>query len=307
MSSVLKEQKEGLITYSECPWCASPNISAFIRADDRSGKGSPFTIFECQDCSFHFTQNVPDPEHIAPYYDFQEYISHSDTQSSLTDKLYHSVREYMLSRKFRLIKKYHHGNHQRILDYGSGTGYFLNKMASKGWEVSGVEIDDDARELSIKNFKVTVQAPHQFSASSETYDVITLWHVLEHLYDFKEKIQDFHDWLRPGGLLVLALPNHLSLDAKILGKDWAAYDVPRHLWHFNPAIIKQMAKKYNFKFIGSHNMPMDAFYVSILSNQILKNNFTAVIKGAFVGLISNLNSMIFPGKSSSHIYVLRKT
>ncbi len=299
-------QTASLITHEGCPWCESTRLKTRFETIDRSGSGEAFPIVECLECEFVFTQKVPTAETIGPYYDFDEYISHSDTKENLVDKTYHWVRERMLKRKYKLIKKHSQGDNLRILDYGSGTGYFLNYVKTMGWDVTGVEINEQARKVAKDKFGLNLNPPELFDQLRGPFEVISLWHVLEHLYDFKEKFQAFYQKLTSGGILVLALPNHTSLDSKWLKQDWAAYDTPRHLWHFAPKNIKLMAAKYGFQYEASYAMPFDAYYVSILSHQLKSKNVLSLLKGGFLGWLSNINCTFNPEKASSIIYILKK-
>lgn len=301
MNAVLEKR----IEHSCCPWCGSEDIHFHFKTFDRSGSGETFPIHTCKSCSFCFTQEVPSPETIGPYYDFEEYISHSDTTKTLTDRIYHWVRNQMLNRKFKLLVKHCITPGKSILDFGSGTGYFLNHVKQKGWQTKGIEINDEARKYAQQQFDLEILAPDKFEQIDQQFDAITLWHVLEHLYDFKTKLEQFHHKLVDQGLLILALPNHRSWDAKFLGKDWAAYDTPRHLWHFTPTVIEKMANANNFELVKYYPMPFDAFYVSMLSYQ-LKNAPLSSLRGGIVGLISNINCTFDRSKGSSIIYILRK-
>ena len=305
----MKIEQSGLqiIVHQKCPWCGSSTLKTLYDAGDRSGSGVKFPIVKCDDCQFVFTQNAPIPEAIAPFYEFEEYISHSDSQSSITDKAYHWVRSRMFKKKERIIRKHGPGKRPgRILDYGSGTGYFLHHMLKTGWQATGVEINESARSYSIDKFGLNVSQPNDFDRIAGPFEVITLWHVLEHLYDFKEKLNAFHTLLVPNGILVLALPNLQSYDARRLKKDWAALDAPRHLWHFTPGVIKQIAEHYGFNYEKVYPMPYDAFYVSILSYQLRQDNFLALLKGGITGLLSNLSCTFNSEEASSVIYILRK-
>jgi 2-polyprenyl-3-methyl-5-hydroxy-6-metoxy-1,4-benzoquinol methylase len=299
-------QIASLIVHDACPWCASNRLETQFETIDRSGSGEVFPIVQCLDCDFVFTQKVPTADFIGPYYDFDEYISHSDSKISIIDKVYHWVRERMLKRKYNLIKKHHDGDSSRILDYGSGTGYFLNFMQTMGWDVTGVEINEHARKVAKDKFGLQLNPPELFNQLNGPFEVISLWHVLEHLYDFTDKLQEFYQKLSPGGLLILALPNHTSMDAQWLKQDWAAYDTPRHLWHFAPKNIKQMAAKYGFQYEANYAMPFDAYYVAILSNQLKRKNFISLVKGGLLGLLSNINCTFNTEKASSIIYILKK-
>lgn len=293
------------IHYQECPLCASKKIELTLATEDYSISKDSFQIYECADCSFHFTQNAPSPTSIAPYYKSDVYISHSDTKEGLVNKIYHSARELMLNRKRKLIQKLTPG--KKILDIGSGTGYFLNHTKKNGFEVVGIEIDEDARNATQKNFNIKVEEPSVLLNGNlpQKVDVATMWHVLEHLHDMDGYMTSIHNQLNDDGVLLIAVPNYTSYDAQHYGKYWAAYDVPRHLWHFSPKTVAKLAHKNGFEVVDQKRLPLDPFYNSLLSEKY-KSNKLSLIFGAVFGLISLLVSYINPSRSTSPIYILKK-
>jgi 2-polyprenyl-3-methyl-5-hydroxy-6-metoxy-1,4-benzoquinol methylase len=293
------------ITFEKCPLCSSKKIEMALATEDYSISKDAFEIFKCNDCSFHFTQNMPSPAAIGPYYKSDVYISHSDTKEGLVNRIYHSAREMMLRKKRNLIQQLTSG--KKLLDIGSGTGYFLNSMKQNGYEVTGVEIDEAARNATLKNFGIKVNPPATLLEGKlkEKVDVITLWHVMEHLHDMDGYMQSMHDLLKPEGYLLIAVPNYTSFDAQYYGKYWAAYDVPRHLWHFSPKTIAKLAYKNNFELIDQKRLPLDPFYNSLLSEKY-KSNKLSLIFGGIIGLIALLVSFVNPSRSSSPIYILKK-
>lgn len=285
--------------------CDSKSIGSHMAVKDHSISKEVFDLWQCGACQFVFTQNPPSPEDCGRYYESEEYISHSDTRTSLRDRLYHRARDYMLERKWKIIQTHTaQKKNGALLDMGSGTGYFLNHIQRKGWSIDGVEMSDTARAHGVKNFGIKARQPDELWTLNESYDVITLWHVLEHLYDFHKYVARFKDLLNPNGLLVIAVPNRQSRDAQHYGPDWAAYDVPRHLWHFTPNDLAYIAEKHEFQLIKKYPMPLDAFYVSMLSEQYRKG--AALIGGSIRGMLSNIYAWNQSDRSSSVIYVLRK-
>ena len=285
--------------------CDSKSIGSHMEVKDHSISKETFELWKCGECEFVFTQDPPTEVSCGPYYDSEVYISHSDTKDSLRDKLYHRARDYMLERKWRIIQK--HSDRKAkgsLLDVGAGTGYFLNHIQSKGWDVKGIEISDKARAFCKAHFGIETYPTPELFKLSDRYDVISLWHVLEHLYDFHKYITQFKALLKDDGLLIIAVPNHSSSDAEKYGSDWAAYDVPRHLWHFTPSDFEMITKKHGLKLIAKHAMPLDAFYVSMLSEQY--RGGSAMIGGGIQGMMSNLKSIGNADRSSSVIYVMGK-
>lgn len=293
------------IHYATCPLCAAKDIQLTLATEDYSISKDAFEIYACQVCDFHFTQNAPAPATIGPYYKSDVYISHSDTKEGLVNRLYHAARDLMLTKKRKLIQRLTTG--KRLLDIGSGTGYFLNHMQSNGFKVTGIEIDGDARAATLKNFNIKVNPPPVLldGQLAEKVDVITLWHVLEHLHDMDGYMQRMHQQLTNDGVVLIAVPNHKSFDAQHYGKHWAAYDVPRHLWHFSPKTVARLAEKNGFKVIDQKRLPLDPFYNALLSEKYQSSKLSLIF-GGLIGLVSLLISYVNPARSTSPIYILKK-
>ncbi len=240
------------------------------------------------------------------YYKSEDYISHSDSKKGLANKLYHLARVIMLEKKHKAIKMVTSLKKGKLLDIGSGTGYFINHMKSVGWEVRGIEQDNDAASYSVNNFGLNVKGPETlYKLEKENFDLITMWHVLEHIHDLDGYMKAIKENLKDNGTLVLALPNNKSIDAKVYGKYWAAWDVPRHIWHFSPETLEVFAKKFGFKIVEKLPMPLDAFYVSMLSEKY-KGAKIPIIPGFITGLKAWFKTLNEPMKSSSIIYFLKK-
>jgi SAM-dependent methyltransferase len=290
--------------YDTCPLCGEKHIAPVMTVKDHSITKEEFELWRCKSCSFLFTQNPPVADYAGRYYQSEDYISHSDNQEGVVNKLYHQARDFMLGQKYNLVNRLARG--KRLLDYGTGTGYFTDFMVRKGFLAEGIEIDDGAREYGIKRFGITVHAPdflfEGYSAGS--FDVITLWHVLEHLYDPKRYLRQFHELLGDGGTLIVAVPNHTSKDAEAYGPHWAAYDVPRHLWHFSPDTMAKIMEQTGFRVVEKRHMPLDPFYVSIMSQRYARGG--GIIQGGLRGLQSFATSLGNPEKGSSVIYVCQK-
>lgn len=271
---------------------------------DHSITGETFALWRCAGCDFLFTQDPPSAEEAGRYYQGEEYISHSDNQEGVVNKLYHKARDYMLGQKFRLVDRTTAG--KRLLDYGTGTGYFTDFMNRKGYAAEGIEIDPAARRYGAEKFGIVVRAPEALFSElqPDSFDVITLWHVLEHLYDPQRYLDRFRTLLSAKGKLIVAVPNHKSKDAKAYGSDWAAYDVPRHLWHFSPATMRKMMKKAGFRVVETLHMPLDPFYVSIMSQKYKSGG--GLISGGLKGMGSFFSSSVDPERGSSVIYVIER-
>jgi 2-polyprenyl-3-methyl-5-hydroxy-6-metoxy-1,4-benzoquinol methylase len=232
-----------VFSINQCPVCGSKQFIPFITCTDFFVSGEQFEIRKCNICDFKFTANAEDEENIGKYYQSEEYISHSNTTKGLVNAVYHQVRNYMLGRKRRLVEKAAGAKTGHILDVGAGTGFFLNEMKAHGWQVAGTEKIADARAFAKQEFGLEMDEPEQlFQFEKESFDAITLWHVLEHIHQLNENLEAFVRLLKPGGKLIIALPNHTSYDARHYKEYWAAWDVPRHLWHFAPDQVKLLGK-----------------------------------------------------------------
>lgn len=294
------------LTINACPLCGGTHLRRVMTCTDFYASGEQFDVVSCEDCGFTFTQGVPVEAEIGRYYETPDYISHSDTKKGAMNTLYHQVRKYMLGRKARLIVKESHRKSGRLLDIGTGTGYFAATMAQCGWKVEAIEKNEQARLFAKEHFRLEVKseaALQEFQAGS--FDVITLWHVMEHLEHLDSTWERLYELLSDRGILIVAVPNCSSYDAEKYGEYWAAYDVPRHLWHFTPVTIQQLASKHGFIMAARHPMPFDAFYVSILSEKHRKSSLP-FMKGMCTGTLAWFSALGRKERSSSMIYVFRK-
>ncbi|MDN3633060.1 class I SAM-dependent methyltransferase [Neolewinella lacunae] len=290
--------------YDRCPLCQSTAIAAEMMVKDHSISGEQFPLWRCADCDFLFTQDPPVAADAGSYYKGEAYISHSDSQRGIVNKLYHRAREFMLGQKFQLVDRVATG--KRLLDYGTGTGYFTDFMVRHGYAAEGMEIDEAARRYGAEKFGITVHPPeHLFAEGTPgSLDVITLWHVLEHLYSPRDYLRRFHELLAERGRLIIAVPNHKSKDAEAYGPHWAAYDVPRHLWHFSPATLRRMVGQAGFRVFETRHMPLDPFYVSLMSEKYA--NGGGLVAGGWRGFQSFTTGLSDANRASSVIYVCEK-
>jgi SAM-dependent methyltransferase len=294
------------IHYTFCPVCNSGTIRNVLQVKDHTVSGEVFDIAECSSCSLRFTQDVPDAGSIAPYYKSEDYISHTNTVTGLINRLYHFVRTRTIVQKRKLIEKSTGIKAGRLLDVGSGTGAFLNEMKQHGWEATGLEPDADARSVAKKVYDVALADSAQlYQLPEDHFDSITLWHVLEHVHDLAKYVQQIKTVLHPNGKLFIAVPNYTALDASIYKEHWAAYDVPRHLYHFSPRSIGLLMEKHGLKVLQYKPMWYDSFYVSLLSSKY-KTGKTTWLAACWNGFRSNLAAMRDKKKCSSVIYVIGK-
>ncbi|NAS10997.1 class I SAM-dependent methyltransferase [Poritiphilus flavus] len=274
-------------------------MKLYLKTKDHAFSGESFELMIREDLDILETRPVP--EDIDRYYEAEDYISHSDSRETLVDRIYQIVKKHNLRRKVRLLDSLL-TEPKSLLDYGAGTGDFLLLAREASWKVSGIEPNARARE-NARQKGMDLRA-NLNEISSGSFDVITLWHVLEHLPDLQKAISAIKELLRDDGYLVVAVPNFKAWDARRYKEFWAAYDVPRHLWHFSRDGIEQLFSQQGMKLHQTKPMYFDAFYVSLLSERYKKSRF-ALLKGFWSGLRSNLSAMR-TGEYSSLIYVLQK-
>ena len=295
-----------MLVITECPLCGSTQFKHENSCTDFYASGAQFDVLSCLSCGFKFTQNAPSESEMGPYYESPDYISHTNIKLGPMNILYHNVRRHMLKRKATLVAREAHRHKGHLLDVGTGTGYFAITMQLLGWDVKAVEKSEAARKFALDNFELEVLPDEAlYSLPAASFDVITLWHVMEHIEPLNQLWERLHELLSDKGTLIIAVPNSESYDATVYGDNWAAYDVPRHLWHFTPDTINQFAMKHGFKMTNHYPMPYDAFYVSILSEKNMKRSL-AFVRGMWTGAKAALQSLGKKEKSSSMIYVFRK-
>lgn len=292
------------IDLTECPVCGGSAFTDYTECQDHYATGEQYKIGSCRQCGFRFTRNFPDETEIGRYYETADYVSHSDTRKGLMNKIYHLVRSLMLQRKGKLTCEASGMEKGSLLDIGCGTGYYLHTMQQLGWKVQGVEKNQGAAQAARSHFNLSVRSDLQ-EVEKTSFDVITLWHVLEHLQNLSSVFATLRSLLKEEGTLIIALPNSDSYDAKLYGAFWGAYDVPRHLWHFTPDTFARLASKEGFVIEKFAPMPFDAFYVSMLSEKYRGNRFP-FLRGVISGTQALFSSLSDPKKSSSIIYLLRK-
>lgn len=276
------------------------DLIVVLKAKDNMVSGETFSIVKRAGQSYLETQPVP--ENLDAYYKSDAYLSHTDAKDSLFAKAYQFVKQITLRQKVRSIGR-PIPEKNALLDFGAGTGDFLQVAKNKGWRVCGVEPNEQARRLAKQ--KGVDLFPSLTEFKSEQFDVITLWHVLEHIPNLEECLEQLQVLLKPGGVLVIAVPNYKSWDAKKYKEFWAAYDVPRHLWHFDREAMKDLLPK-SFKQIKTKPMWFDAFYVCLLSEEY-QSGKTNWLKGGWNGFRSNLSACISKEFSSVVYYYQKST
>ncbi len=294
-----------IIHYDNCPACNSGSIRQVSEIRDHSVSGELFQLYECSDCTLRFTQDVPDAASIGAYYKSDAYISHTNTRAGLINKLYHIVRNRTLSQKKKLICKTTGRQTGRLLDIGAGAGAFAAYMKNAGWQVTALEPDGATRQKAQAEYRLTMlPAEALFELDSAQFDAITLWHVLEHVHDLHGYLARVKELLKPSGVIFIAVPNYTSYDASKYGADWAAYDMPIHLYHFSPKAMSKVLGMHNLRLKEMKPMWFDSFYVSLLSEKYRKSK-QQLLKGFFNGLVSNLKASTDKSRCSSLIYIVR--
>jgi len=273
---------------------------SFITVKDFSVSGESFSLLLNEEYQILKTHPQPTLDKLGSYYEFEDYISHTDGKRTLFEKMYHFIKRKAIRDKVSLINS-HQPLKGRILDIGAGTGDFLLEAKNQNWEILGIEPNDKAKGIALGKgikFGDTIE-----KLESNSFDVITMWHVLEHVPDVEHQVAELKRLLKPSGIIIIAVPNFKSYDANHYKEFWAAYDVPRHLWHFSKTAIEKLFDKQNMNLEDIKPMWFDSFYVSLLSEKYKfgKMNF---ISGFFIGLISNVSGC-FKNEFSSHIYVLK--
>lgn len=292
--------------HAVCPLCGSDDVQTAMRCIDHFVTGEAFTISRCEHCGFHFTSDAPAEDEIGRYYRSGDYISHSDTSRGVVNKVYHLVRRYMLREKAGIVMHYTGKRRGRLLDYGAGTGYFANRMQRAGWQTEAIEPGDAARAFAFARFGLRMKMPSDLShMEDKSFDCITLWHVLEHVAGLHETMDEMARLLADDGILVVAVPNRTSCDARHYGSLWAAWDVPRHLWHFAPTDIQMLGNAHGFSLAEMLPMYFDAFYISMMSEKYGHSRWP-VAGGAAMGFKSLLMTLANKERASSLIYVFKK-
>jgi len=296
-----------IIVHSICPGCGSTDIRGLFNVKDFTVSGEEFPIWVCGYCSLRFTQNIPDANSIGRYYKSEQYISHTNTSKGLINRLYHLVRKRTLKLKLGLINKTLGRSSGQLLDIGAGTGAFAAFMKENGWQVTGLEPNQPARESAFAINKVNLLPSEElFKLPGESFDAITLWHVLEHVHQLHEYLEQIRKLLKPNGRIFIAVPNYTSRDAESYKEYWAAYDVPRHLYHFSPKSMQVILEKHQMRIDQTIPMWFDSFYVSMLSEKYKRKRIT-LVRGSIKGFGSNLNTLFNRQESSSLIFIISRS
>ena len=293
-----------------CPVCQGTFFDTVIHCNDHAVSHETFSLKQCASCKFLLTYPRPPAADVPRYYDSPAYISHVGRATTLLDLAYQAVRGFTLKWKLSLIKKkLPHDGEKSILDYGCGTGEFLRIAKLGGWKITGIEPSSSARKNASKNISANIKASiDDIEGIQPQFNIITLWHVLEHVENLNETIERLKGMLTTNGAIFVAVPNHRSWDSSHYKEFWAGYDVPRHLWHFDKKSIALIANNHGLKIAEIIPMRLDAFYICILSERYMSPN-TSSIGRLFKAITNGLQSSINASQTTEHsslIYVLTK-
>jgi|TARA_Y100000031_G_C8214549_1_gene382687 2-polyprenyl-3-methyl-5-hydroxy-6-metoxy-1,4-benzoquinol methylase len=295
------KQNAELIEIKNCPVCSETVFKPFLNTTDYFYTQEAFSLTQCENCDFVFTNPVPNNPY--KYYETQDYLSHDSGDRGVIGRLYSLFRNINIKRKYELVRKY--CDNGSILDIGCGTGELLRFFNKKNWSVTGIEPNPKAREFAISNYNLNVLDENNLDEFSPgTLDVISLWHVLEHVPDLHKRLSQINELLKDDGTIFIALPNLESPDSEKYKEYWSGLDVPRHLHHFTKTTFSKLISTHNMKIVHSEPMKFDSYYVSLLSEKYLKNRFY-FLSAIYNGYISNLEAKV-SNNYSSMIFVVKK-
>ena len=286
-----------------CPWCGKPTNHLFMKVKDYFLTQEEFELYQCDQCGLVFTEPRPAPDVIGNYYKSDKYYSHQQNAKGFIPRIYELVKIVNLKRKASIALDVLPKG--RLLDIGCGVGDFLLQIKKMGWEVMGIEPSEQAQTIAESRLGFKPLLPSESaSLPDQSFDVITMWHVLEHVDDLKFQTNELHRLLKPGGRLIIALPNYQSFDCQYYNDKWAAWDVPRHLNHFSGDCLQGILNSKDFKYIDNQRLVWDSYYISYLSEQYLGHSLP-LIRGLWIGFKSNCKAL-HSGMYSSLVYRYEK-
>ena len=295
--------EQNLEILKECPICSSHDLGKGLEIKDFFLSQEKFGTSKCKSCGFVFTNPRPKEADLGQYYKSEAYISHSNSNKGLFGFLYQTIRNYTLKQKYKKVSAISNGKH--ILDIGCATGQLLNEFNQHHWHCTGIEPDAEAREFATKEYGLNVlETERMVDLEDQSFHIISMWHVLEHVANLKERMAQLKRLISPDGYLFIALPNIESWDAQHYQEYWAGLDVPRHLFHFSKDDVKLLFSQYDFEIVDIQGMKFDSYYVSLLSEKYKKNPlylFSAFFKGWY----SNLKANKKTANHSSLLYILK--
>ena len=288
---------------NKCPWCGSDKAQINLWLKDEFLSHEDFQICECLNCGLLYTMPRPNKEKIGEYYKSEEYYSHQENKSGFIPKLYEKIKSINLRNKYKMATQ--GKTVGKLLDIGCGVGDFIHTAELKGWECLGVEPSEDAKNIAKTRIKANIVNSKELEQMpDESFEVITMWHVLEHVDNLKWQIEQLERLIKENGRIVIAVPNYKSYDGQFYKNLWAAYDVPRHLSHFDKKTITKIFKSKDLELKKVDKLIWDAYYISYMSEQY-KHHTLALLRGAYRGLMSNLKARR-SGEWSSMVYIFEK-
>ena len=288
---------------NKCPWCGSEKAQINLWLKDEFLSKEDFHICECLNCGLLYTMPRPSKDKIAEYYKSDEYYSHQENKKGFIPRLYETVKRTNLKHKYELATRGLKTG--ALLDIGCGVGDFLHTAETQGWHCTGVEPSEEAKAIAQQRTTAKIlSSEDQESLPEASFDVITMWHVLEHVDNLKWQVTQLQRLIKPNGRIVIALPNYKSYDGQYYKEHWAAYDVPRHLNHFNRTTVAKILVTKDLKLVNTDKLKWDAYYISYMSEQY-KIHKLPLIRGVYRGWISNLKARR-SGEWSSLVYIFEK-
>ncbi len=301
---VSHETKGVNLVHTACPICGSTNFKHLLKAKSYRVTSEEFSIDQCKSCSHAFTNPVPNQDAIGEYYKSDNYISHTNSSKSFIDLVYQKVRNISLAKKEKLLGKYISNKENMFLDYGSGTGHFVDYLFGKKWNVVGIEVSKEARKNASSRIYNVLHGLNFLDKIKENHlSGFSMWHVLEHVYEPSDLLKTLYGKLESNAYGFIAVPNYQSEDAKLYRENWAALDLPLHFSHFSKQSMDVLLSKTGFSLVEVINMPFDAYYISMISEKLSgKGN---ILNAFYKGWRSNLKGRKSKNMSSL-IYVIQK-
>jgi len=286
-----------------CPFCESAAADLHLQLKDYFLSKEDFEIYRCQQCGLLYTWPRPADDVIGNYYKSEDYLSHNESKKGLIPFIYNQVKRVNVANKFKIATQGVEG--LRLLDFGCGVGDFLHFAQQKGYDISGADVSADARQFSTAKLGKKIMRPDEvFALPDASFDIITMWHVLEHISNLKRQVSELNRLLANGGRLIVALPNYQSYDAQYYKDKWAAYDVPRHLNHFNQATLEKIFSSTPLRLVSVKPLKWDAYYISMMSEGYAGSG-NAFLNGILTGFKSN-HAARKSGQYSSLVYVFER-
>lgn len=287
-----------------CPLCQQEAQSLYKAVKDHTVSQQDFEIQHCESCALAWTHPMPSAAEIGPYYKAESYISHTNTKKGLMNRMYHIIRANMLFKKVKMIERHLKVSGKTTVDVGAGTGYFVKTLGLFKANATGFEPDADARAVAKNENDLQLQPIEAlFDVPEQSVDLISMWHVMEHVHEVDRYFEHYHKILKSDGLLVIAVPNYKSYDQEYYKTNWAAWDVPRHLWHFSPKSMEKWGAKHGFELIELNHLNYDPAYISMMSAGYKgSNKWLGLLKGIGFMFKSSGRS----AKASSPVYFFKK-